>query len=63
MRPITPDMLELGDFSVSMLIDSTTGDSDENMVRGIFWEENIDHILKIPLSQLNGGRYSYMELL
>lgn len=54
MRPITPDLLELGDISVSMLIDSTVGAWDVDVIRGIFWEEDVDSILQIPVSQNHG---------
>lgn len=54
MRPIMPDIMELGSFPVSMLISHSNGTWDEQVVRSIFWNENIEDIFQIPLPSING---------
>ena len=49
-RPITPKGRTLLN-KVSELMDPYTGSWDEELVREIFWEEDVQHILSIPIKQ------------
>ena len=49
-RPITPKGRCLLN-KVSELLDPYTGNWDEELVREIFWEEDVQHILSVPVKQ------------
>lgn len=39
---------------MAALIDPATGSWDEEIIRGLFWDMDIDQILRIPLPRING---------
>jgi hypothetical protein len=57
-RPITPRGRTLLN-KVSELIDPYSGSWDEELVRGIFWEEDVIHILVIPVKQGHGDSIAW----
>jgi len=57
-RPITPKGRTLLN-KVPELIDPYSGSWDEELVRGIFWEEDVIHILAIPVKQGHGDSLAW----
>lgn len=53
MRTYTPNLLGLTNAPVATLIDTTHGCWDINALGDIFWDEDVAHILKIPVSNTN----------
>lgn len=51
LKLITPDMYDLGSTSVSSLISNDAWDID--LLHMLFWEDDIDAILQIPVSQFD----------
>ena len=49
-RPITPRGHTLL-TKVSELIDPASGDWDRQLIKDVFWEEDWEHILSIPIKQ------------
>lgn len=52
-KPFTPDLLGFGSFHVSNLINHATGHWDVNMVMEIFWSDDVESILSIPLTTVH----------
>ena len=50
--PFTPDLYDLGDATVSNLLDEDTGGWNVTLVNTIFWEEDANVILSIPVTNL-----------
>lgn len=49
-RPFTPDLYDFGPLYVSSLIDQSCGSWDVNVVSELFWDEDKETILRIPLA-------------
>lgn len=50
LRPITPDLYDLGDITMVNLLTSHATTWDDNLVHTLFWEEDTNSILSIPLN-------------
>lgn len=53
MHPITPDLWDLGDTTVADLLDTDSGSWNVGLVKTLFWEEDNNFILQIPISQFD----------
>lgn len=49
MKPFTPDFWDLGDATVAGLLDQSTGGWNVPLIRILFWDNDCDAILQIPV--------------
>lgn len=49
LRPFTPDLYNLSPFSVASLINMDTLPWDQHILHTLFWTDDIDTILQIPV--------------